>query len=91
MSLSEMDDALVTYLGDQYSAGDWEELRRLLFSGDADDAESSKNLTVLWKRYIPDSAERSPLRSPTSRMDGSLSRSRIQKSNKISKVSRIFD
>ncbi|KAG1749186.1 hypothetical protein EDD22DRAFT_958089 [Suillus occidentalis] len=54
MSLSEMDDALVAYLGDRYSEDDWVEPRRLLFYGDDDNDESLRVLTALWKTYIPD-------------------------------------
>ncbi|KAG1787212.1 uncharacterized protein HD556DRAFT_1312927 [Suillus plorans] len=53
MSLSEMDNVLVAYLGDQYSADDWVEPRRLLFSGDANDDESLRNLSELRKTNIP--------------------------------------
>ncbi|KAG2122206.1 hypothetical protein BD769DRAFT_1746834 [Suillus cothurnatus] len=54
MSLSDMDDALIAYLGDRYSEDDWVEPRRLLFSGDDDNLESLRVLTALWKTYIPD-------------------------------------
>ncbi|KAG1790361.1 uncharacterized protein HD556DRAFT_1310749 [Suillus plorans] len=90
MSLSEMDDALVSYLGDQYSPDDWEEPRHLLFSDNANDAESLRNLMILWRRYIPDPAEKSSVPMPASRTDGGLSRSRIQKSHRLSQAARRF-
>ncbi|KAG2108279.1 uncharacterized protein F5147DRAFT_773866 [Suillus discolor] len=86
MSLSEMDDALVAYLSNQYSADNWEEPQRLLFSGDADDAASLRNLTILWKRHILDPAENSSVGMPASRTDSALSRSCVQKSHMISKA-----
>jgi hypothetical protein len=88
MSLSEMDDALVAYLGDRYSEDDWVEPRRLLFSGDDDNVESLRVLTALWKTYIPDPPKETSVRTSASRMDNSLSGSRINTSRKPSKVSK---
>lgn len=82
MSLPEMDDALVAYLGDRYSTDDWVEPRRILFSGDENDAKSLENLRVLREMYIPNPPEKS------SRTAGSLSKSRVPKSRRISKVSK---
>ncbi|KAG1854294.1 hypothetical protein F4604DRAFT_1686131 [Suillus subluteus] len=47
MSMSEMDDMLVSYLGDRYHEDDWVEPRHLLFSGNRNDAESLRNLKLL--------------------------------------------
>jgi len=82
MWLPEMDDALVTYLGDRYSPDDWVEPRRILFSGDEDDAKSLENLRVLREMYIPNPPEKS------SRIADGLSKSRVQKSRRMSKVSK---
>ncbi|KAG2050580.1 hypothetical protein BDR06DRAFT_974351 [Suillus hirtellus] len=49
MSLSDMDDALVAYLGDRYSEADWVETQHLLFFGDADNNESLRVLMALWR------------------------------------------
>ncbi|KAG2129391.1 hypothetical protein BD769DRAFT_1387344 [Suillus cothurnatus] len=54
MSMGEMDAALESYLGSRFSAGDWEEPRRLLFSGDGDDAQSLANLMELKIKYVPE-------------------------------------
>ncbi|KAG1758513.1 hypothetical protein EDD22DRAFT_849956 [Suillus occidentalis] len=90
MSLSEMDDALVAYLGDRYSEDDWVEPRHLLFSGDDDNVESLRVLMALWKTYIPDPPKETSVRTSASRMDNSLSGSRINTSRKPSKVKNIF-
>ncbi|KAG1838512.1 hypothetical protein C8R48DRAFT_782380 [Suillus tomentosus] len=90
MSLSEMDDTLVAYLGDRYSADDWVEPRRLLFSGDADNGESLRNLSVLWKTYIPDPPEKSSMRMSASRKHTRLPSSRVRKSHKPSDAVRMF-
>ncbi|KAG2086098.1 hypothetical protein BD769DRAFT_1397002 [Suillus cothurnatus] len=54
MSMGEMDAALESYLGSRFSAGDWEEPRRLLFSSDGDDAQSLANLMELKIKYVPE-------------------------------------
>lgn len=53
MTYPEMDDALVLYLGDQYSASDWEEARHALFSGDSDIGLCLKNLDTVMLKHIP--------------------------------------
>lgn len=53
MTYPEMDDALVSYLGDQYSASDWEEARQALFSGDGDIDLCLKNLDTVMAKHIP--------------------------------------
>ncbi|KAG2048682.1 hypothetical protein BDR06DRAFT_1071144 [Suillus hirtellus] len=90
MSLSEMDDTLVAYLGDRYSADDWVEPRCLLFSGDADNDESLRNLSVLWKTYIPDPLEKSSMRMSASRKHARLPSSHARKSHKPSDAVRMF-
>jgi hypothetical protein len=87
MSFSETNDALEAYLGDRYSEDDWVEPRRLLFSGDADNAESLKNLRVIRKMYIPDSPAKSSVGIPASRAVGRLPKSKVHKSRRLSKVS----
>jgi hypothetical protein len=82
MSLPEMDDALVTYLSDQYSPDDWVEPRHILFSSDKDDAKSLENLRVLREMYIPNPPEKSL------RIADGLSKSQVQKLRRISKVSK---
>ncbi|KAG1763902.1 hypothetical protein EV702DRAFT_1205303 [Suillus placidus] len=54
MSMGEMDTALESYLGRRFSAEDWEEPRRVLFSGDGDDAQSLANLNELKLKYVPE-------------------------------------
>jgi hypothetical protein len=54
MSMGEMDADLESYLGSRFSAEDWEEPRRLLFSGDGDDAQSLANLNELKIKYVPE-------------------------------------
>lgn len=90
MSLSEMDDVLVAYLGNWYSADDWVEPRRLLFSSDADNGISLRNLSALWKMYILDPPERSSVRVSASRKHTRLPSSRVGKSHKPSDVSKIY-
>jgi hypothetical protein len=90
MSLSEMDDTLVAYLGDRYSADDWVEPRRLLFSGDADNDESLRNLSALWKTYIPDPPEQSSVRMSASRKHSRMPSSRVRKSHRPSDVGEFF-
>ncbi|KAG2119466.1 uncharacterized protein F5147DRAFT_647424 [Suillus discolor] len=90
MPLSEMDNTLVAYLGDRYSADDWVEPRRLLFSGDADNNKSLRNLSALWKRYIPDPPEKSSVRMSASRKHAHLPSSHIRKSHKPSDAVRMF-
>ncbi|KAG1813377.1 hypothetical protein EV424DRAFT_1541786 [Suillus variegatus] len=87
MSLSDMDDALVAYLGDRYSEADWVEPQRLLFSGDADNNESLRVLTALWRTYIPDPPEQTSVRISALRTDNHLSGSRVKKSHKPYKAS----
>ncbi|KAG1887524.1 uncharacterized protein F5891DRAFT_988172, partial [Suillus fuscotomentosus] len=90
MSLSEVDDAHIAYLGDRYLVDDWVEPRRLLFSGDEDNAKSLENFTKLWKTYIPSSPEESSVCIPTPRLNVYSSRSRTQKSHKLSKAASKF-
>ncbi|KAG1837584.1 hypothetical protein DFJ58DRAFT_734303 [Suillus subalutaceus] len=71
MSMSEMDDMLVSYLGDRYHEDDWVEPRRLLFSGDGNDAESLRNLKL--------SQEDCSVGTSASRTNGSLSSSPVRK------------
>jgi hypothetical protein len=85
MSLPEMDDALEAYLGNRYSADDWVEPRRLLFSGNEDNAKSLENLMVLRKMYFLDPPAKS------SRTDGSLSKPWVKKLQRLSKVSEFDD
>jgi hypothetical protein len=54
MSMGEMDAALESHLGSRFSAEDWVEPRRLLFSGDGDDAQSLTNLLELKIKYVPE-------------------------------------
>lgn len=54
MSMGEMDAALESHLGTRFSADDWDEPRRLLFSGDGDDALSLANLIKLKVKYVPE-------------------------------------
>ncbi|KAG2048984.1 hypothetical protein BDR06DRAFT_1012511 [Suillus hirtellus] len=89
MSLSEMDNTLVAYLGDRYSADDWVEPRCLLFSGDADNDESLRNLSVLWKTYIPDPLEKSSMRMSASRKHACLPSSCVRKLHKPSDAVRM--
>lgn len=91
MSLSEVDDAHMSYLGDRYLADDWVEPRRLLFSGDADNAKSLKNFTKLQKTYIPDLPAKSSVRVSASRTNNYSLRSHTRKSHKLSKVSWFHD
>ncbi|KAG1900032.1 uncharacterized protein F5891DRAFT_1189123 [Suillus fuscotomentosus] len=90
MLFSEMNDALEAYLGDRYSEDDWVEPRRLLFSGDADNAESLKNLRVIRKMYILDSPAKSSMGIPGSRAVGRLPKSQIHKSRRLSKAAYKF-
>ncbi|KAG1885840.1 uncharacterized protein F5891DRAFT_1201663 [Suillus fuscotomentosus] len=90
MSFSETNDALEAYLGDRYSEDDWVEPRRLLFSGDADNAESLKNLRVIRKMYIPDSPAKSSVGIPASRAVGRLPKSKVHKSRRLSKAAYKF-
>jgi Cft2 family RNA processing exonuclease len=87
MSLSEMDDALVAYLGDRYSEDDWVEPRRLLFYGHDDNDESLRVLTALWKTYIPDPPTQTSVHRSPSKRDSHLSSSRVKRSHKSNKVS----
>ncbi|KAG1847298.1 hypothetical protein C8R48DRAFT_677640 [Suillus tomentosus] len=90
MSLSEMDDALVAYLGDRYSEDDWVEPRRLLFSGDADNDESLRVLTALWRTYIPDPSKKPSVRTSASSPDNHLSGSRVNKSHRSYKRKNMY-
>ncbi|KAG1907980.1 uncharacterized protein F5891DRAFT_974570 [Suillus fuscotomentosus] len=72
MSFSETNDALGAYLSDRYSEDDWVEPRCLLFSSDADNTKSLKNLRVIRKMYIPDSPAKSFMGIPASRAVGRL-------------------
>jgi hypothetical protein len=64
MTYPEMDNALVSYLGDRYSAGDWEEARHALFSGDDDINLCMKNLDTLMLKHIPPSKDSRPRGQP---------------------------
>ncbi|KAG1722778.1 hypothetical protein EDD22DRAFT_962142 [Suillus occidentalis] len=90
MSLSEMDDALVAYLGDRYSEDDWVEPRRLLFYGDDDNDESLRVLTALWKTYIPDPPTQTSMHRSPSKRDSHLSSSRVKRSHKSNKHKNIY-
>ncbi|KAG1856567.1 hypothetical protein C8R48DRAFT_775969 [Suillus tomentosus] len=90
MSLSEVDDVHIAYLGDRYLADEWAEPRRLLFSGDEDNAKSLENFTKLWKTHIPNPPEKSSVSIPASRRNGYSSSSRAQKSRKLSKAASKF-
>lgn len=89
MSMSEMDDTLVSYLGDRYHEEDWVEARHLLFSGDGNDTESLRILKLLKVKYIPDPPEDSSAHTSALRIDNCLSSSPIQKSRTRPKVSNI--
>ncbi|KAG1806366.1 uncharacterized protein HD556DRAFT_1436340 [Suillus plorans] len=90
MSLSEVDDAHIAYLGNRYLADEWAEPRRLLFSSDQDDAKSLENFTKLWKTHIPNPPEKSSVSIPASRRNGYSSSSCAQKSCKLSKAASKF-
>lgn len=85
--MSEMDDALVSYLGDRYHEDDWVEPRRLLFSGDGDDAESLRILKLLKVQYLPDPPENPSVCTSAPRPKGCSLSSAVRKSHKRSKVS----
>ncbi|KAG1738459.1 hypothetical protein EDD22DRAFT_852065 [Suillus occidentalis] len=74
MTYPEMDDALVSYLGDQYSASDWEEARQALFSGDGDIDFCLKNLDTVMAKHIP------PLKNSKSGGQPLHKRSRLENS-----------
>ncbi|KAG1881538.1 hypothetical protein C8R48DRAFT_766558 [Suillus tomentosus] len=80
MTMPEMDSALASYLGDRYSADDWVEPRRALFSGEGDDSESLVNLNRLMARHVPPAPP-----SPASKMVNRLSNSRRKRSHGLCK------
>ncbi|KAG1787811.1 uncharacterized protein HD556DRAFT_1448317 [Suillus plorans] len=85
MTMPEMDDALTSYLGDRYFADDWVEPRRVLFSGEGDDAESLANLDRLMAMHVPPdppspTSNDTSVSMSTSRTDGCLSSSRRKRS-----------
>lgn len=93
MTMPEMDDALTSYLGDRYFADDWVEPRRVLFSGEGDDAESLANLDRLMAMHVPPdppspTSNDTSVSMSTSRTDGCLSSSR-RKRSRVPKVSEI--
>ncbi|KAG1889590.1 uncharacterized protein F5891DRAFT_1198655 [Suillus fuscotomentosus] len=73
-----------------YNNDEWAEPRRLLFSGDEDNAKSLENFTKLWKTHIPNPPEKSSVSIPASRRNGYSSSSRAQKSHKLSKAASKF-
>jgi hypothetical protein len=84
MTYAQMEEALSSYLGNQYSADDWKESRDALFSGDGDDDLALRNLRAVKAKHIP-SASAS---SDSSVADGPSS-ARVQSSRKPAKVSKI--
>ncbi|KAG1895080.1 uncharacterized protein F5891DRAFT_984535 [Suillus fuscotomentosus] len=76
MTYPEMDDALLSYLGDQYSPDDWKDARVALFSGDSDDCVALSNLRILMAANLSQSlsdtasmAKDSPIATSASRKE----------------------
>jgi hypothetical protein len=74
-----MEEAFSSYLGDRYIADDWKDARDALFSGDGDDSIALANLHALKARHIP-------LPSSSSRMNGHLSSTPVQRTRQRPKV-----
>ncbi|KAG1728744.1 uncharacterized protein EDB91DRAFT_1085985 [Suillus paluster] len=53
MTYSQMEEAFLSYLGNQYSEDDWKESRDALFSGDSDDNVILENLRIQLKLKNP--------------------------------------
>ncbi|KAG1846393.1 WD40-repeat-containing domain protein [Suillus subalutaceus] len=53
MTYPQMEEALLSYLGNQYSEDEWKESRDALFSSDSDDKIALENLRVVKAKHIP--------------------------------------
>ncbi|KAG0698977.1 hypothetical protein DFH29DRAFT_877626 [Suillus ampliporus] len=53
MMYSQMEEAFLSYLSNQYSEDNWKESRDALFSGDGDDNVALENLRIVKARHIP--------------------------------------
>jgi hypothetical protein len=52
MTYADMEEALLSYLGDRYRADDWKDARAALFSGDGDDSIALTNLLTLKATHV---------------------------------------
>ncbi|KAG1896425.1 uncharacterized protein F5891DRAFT_983434 [Suillus fuscotomentosus] len=57
MTYPQMEEALLSHLGPQYSADDWKDARDALFSGDGNDSIALANLLALKARYMPQASD----------------------------------
>lgn len=93
MTYSQMEEALLSYLGDRYSADDWKEARDALFSGDGNDSIALGNLRAVKAKHLPQasssSANGSSVSTSALRTDGRSSSTRVQQSRRRPKVSHI--
>ncbi|KAG2364694.1 hypothetical protein BDR07DRAFT_1482164 [Suillus spraguei] len=53
MTYPLMEEAFLSYLGNQYSEDDWKESHNALFSGDGDDKVALENLWVVKAKHMP--------------------------------------
>jgi hypothetical protein len=86
MMYPQMEDALLSYLGDQYSADDWKESRDALFSGDGDDKLALANLRAVKAKHIhpalsaPKDSSMSNRRSTSACIQSSRRRAKVSES-----------
>ncbi|KAG1879005.1 uncharacterized protein F5891DRAFT_1204399 [Suillus fuscotomentosus] len=59
MTYSQMEEALLSYLGDRYSADDWKEAQDALFSGDSNDSIALGNLCAVKAKHLPQASSSS--------------------------------
>jgi hypothetical protein len=84
MTYTQMEEALLSHLGDRYSPNDWKESRDALFSGDGDDQLALANLRAVKAKHIQPASS-----APNdSRMnDRRSSSAHVQSSRRVAKVS----
>ncbi|KAG1825226.1 hypothetical protein DFJ58DRAFT_849591 [Suillus subalutaceus] len=84
MTYPQMEEALLSYLSDRYSADDWKESRDALFSGDDDDKLALANLRAVKAKHIhpassaPKDSSMADRRSTSAHIQSSRRRARLK-------------